>query len=677
MSAELLQVLTVATLATSAAIVLVLALRRSMRRRFGAVAAYTLWSIVPFVAVVGLLPAPVGDAPLPFEAGAIAQVLQAPAVAGTSLAVRFDPDPWISLVWLFGVAASTVILLRQQRRFISGLGRLVAEGDRLRAATSSGGPALVGALRPRIVVPADFEARFSSVERDLILEHERSHRRCGDAQVNLLAAALRCLFWFNPLVHFAASRLRFDQELACDARVIARFPEARRSYAGAMLKTQLADESRQEPGLPVGCYWQPSHPLKERITMLKHPLPGAQRRTLGFVLAATLITGTTYAAWASQPAVPRAMPGAASTPGAALRAELVLSIDGVPLDAKWNSRADGYTSIRHDAATAPSRWQFGLSDGQAFSVAIDRNGESWKLAGIPQLKGDGTIELASVLSHNAAAVGSPRLLLRDGEAGGLRVGEEDAAGFKGFGAQITFARAGSVAKSGAPAPQAASVPAQRHAASYRSLTRIAYPPAPLAAGTEGVVYVAVRVGEDGKPASVALHHVDPAAASALAPAALAGVASWRFNPAEQDGKPVASQEIVPIVFTREPSAWPSVSGGTLDGIRVSPPDEARAQSMDRPVTEDVTYRQMHAPKYPPEAVRDHVVGELLFKVLVDEHGTPQSVDVEKSDPPEAARTLAATSIEAIMQWRFNPALKAGRPHAGYILVPITFALDDA
>jgi TonB family protein len=113
-----------------------------------------------------------------------------------------------------------------------------------------------------------------------------------------------------------------------------------------------------------------------------------------------------------------------------------------------------------------------------------------------------------------------------------------------------------------------------------------------------------------------------------------------------------------------------VSGGTLDAIRVSP-------AVDHPPTENVTFREMHPPQYPAQAVKDKVTGELVFKVLIDEHGAPQSVDIEKSDPPEAARTFAQTSLEAIMQWRFNPGMKDGQPHAGYILVPITFALDDA
>jgi TonB family protein len=540
----LLQVLGLSTLASSIAALLVLALRKAMRRQFGAQAAYASWCVVPLSAAVALLPAPIATAPLPAVGATVSQVLLPLAAPAAASAWQFDAMPWLASLWMLGMVVSMLRLMRQQRRFLRALGPLSSGGGQLlRARTTVGCPALVGAWQPRIVVPADFDERFSPVERALIIEHEQLHRARGDAQINLFVAALRCLFWFNPLVQFAASRFRFDQELACDALVISRFPEARRPYADAMLKTQLAGDSWQEPGLPVGCYWQSSHPLKERITMLKHPLPGRARNALGFGIAAALSACCTYAAWAAQPA----------TPAPAL----------------------------HAAASASSQ---------------DK-------------------------------------------------------------------------------PAAAADAAQSRA-TYRSMKRIAYPPAQIAAKVEGVVYVKVHVAPDGNLTSALAERVDPPSASGLAETAVAGVKGWRFNPAAKAGTPVASDEIIPIAFSLRPDAVPKVTPGTLDAIRVSPPDEPGIASADRPPTEDVTFRDMHPPHYPPEAVQQKQSGDLVFKVLVDEHGAPQAVDVEKSDPPDAARIFTQASIEAIMQWRFNPGVKNGKPHDGYVLVPITFALHD-
>lgn len=218
-------------------------------------------------------------------------------------------------------------------------------------------------------------------------------------------------------------------------------------------------------------------------------------------------------------------------------------------------------------------------------------------------------------------------------------------------------------------------------ASYRSMRRIAYPQAQIAAKVEGVVFVKLHIDTEGNPVSasvdhVEVDHVESGSADALAEVAVAGVRTWRFNPAKRDGQPVASDEVVPIIFSLQPDAWPKVRAGTLDPIRVAPPDEPRAASADRPPTEDVTFREMHPPIYPEEAVKNRQSAELTLKVLVDEHGTPQSVDIEKSDPPEAEKVFAQASIDAIMQWRFNPAIKDGKPHDGWVRVPITFSLRD-
>lgn len=306
-SSGALRTLLCATLASSAAIVLVLMLRWPCCRILGAAAAYAIWILVPIAAAVALVPPTLRVAPAPLTPAAIGApvpMFQANPHTSSFLA-HADLGPWLSMVWLVGFLAAVAVFVYQQRRFIRSLGRLsVVSRDVLRAQTASGCPALIGAWRPRIVVPIDFEQRYSSSERELILAHERSHRLRGDAQFNLLAAALRCVFWFNPFIHIAASRFRFDQELACDAAVISRFPRSRRSYADAMLKTQLV-----EFGLPIGCHWQSlplsqsGHPLKERILMLKKPLPGRARATLGAAIAIGFVASGSYTAWAAQPAV--------------------------------------------------------------------------------------------------------------------------------------------------------------------------------------------------------------------------------------------------------------------------------------------------------------------------------------------------------------------------------------
>lgn len=293
--ADLLQALLETTVATTAAVLLVLALRRRLRATFGATVAYTAWALVPVAAIAVLLPA----ATNPLMAMPMAQVLVAAPTAAsmTDAASPIDWHPWLGAAWMLGALLAVLWFTRQQRGFRLGLGTLQRRADGLQQAQVIDGlPAAIGLWKPAIVLPADFDVRYSSEQRTLMVAHERMHIVRGDLHANALTAALRCVFWFNPLLHLAARPFRHDQELACDLRVIARHPHARRAYGEAMFKTQLALHS-----LPLGCYWG-SHPLKERIAMLKQPVPSSTRWIGGAALVAVLGLGVGFAAWSAQPA---------------------------------------------------------------------------------------------------------------------------------------------------------------------------------------------------------------------------------------------------------------------------------------------------------------------------------------------------------------------------------------
>ncbi|NEK70586.1 MAG: energy transducer TonB, partial [Xanthomonas perforans] len=164
-----------------------------------------------------------------------------PAMVAMPLNLQEGDHAWagtLMATWLVGAVAMTVALWWRQRRFVRSLGALHALKGEVWAATHDVGlPVSLGLWRPRIVLPMDFDTRYSAAERTLILTHERLHLRRGDLYANLLAALLLCIGWWNPLMHLAWRAFRLDQELACDAEVLTRYPGKRRSYATAMLKT--------------------------------------------------------------------------------------------------------------------------------------------------------------------------------------------------------------------------------------------------------------------------------------------------------------------------------------------------------------------------------------------------------------------------------------------------------
>lgn len=287
-----------ANLAAGAAIVAVMLLRKPARRAFGARAAYLLWIAPALAAGAALMPPASTPAPLAPRMMLDAVVLAGGAVEATVAGAPGLPAAALML-WIAGAAAAAALLLWRQARFMGAMRRREA------------GPAVVGAFRPRIVTPGDFETRFGPEEREVILAHEYAHLRAGDARTNALAAVALCACWFNPLVHLAIHLMRLDQELACDAAVLGRFPQARRLYAQVLLKAQLATQP-----LPFGCHWPSAaeHPLKERIAMLKAPLPAPARRFAGIATAALLSTVGAAAAWAAQPGAPEERPSPRAIP---------------------------------------------------------------------------------------------------------------------------------------------------------------------------------------------------------------------------------------------------------------------------------------------------------------------------------------------------------------------------
>ncbi|WP_099529670.1 M56 family metallopeptidase [Stenotrophomonas maltophilia] len=273
--------------------VLLAVMRPLLVRLGGAGLAYRSWWLLPMLLVALMLPLPqvallqqVPTLPLKVLPGAI------DGAAGQSL-------PWAGLLlafWAVGTGLRLLRDLRAQRRFERRMGPLTPRTDgSWQASADPGLPALVGLWRPRIVVGPAFDQQFTAQEQHLILQHERSHRRNGDHWANGALLLVRALFWFHPLLPWAARRFLRDQELACDARTIGPQPALRGLYASTLLKAQLV-----HPVAPAVCHWRSQPVLKERIAMLKQSKRKALPWVSGQVLVVGVCLGMGAVAWASQ-----------------------------------------------------------------------------------------------------------------------------------------------------------------------------------------------------------------------------------------------------------------------------------------------------------------------------------------------------------------------------------------
>jgi beta-lactamase regulating signal transducer with metallopeptidase domain len=359
---ELIPLLWHCTWVSSLATLVVLACRVPLRRLAGAELAYLAWALVPTVVLVSLLPRsmPVRHVVLDTAAadGPVAATLPFAAVQASAW-------PWLLLaVWAGGVCVALAVACMQQRRFRTGMRDAVAVGTgeggiAIYRARGDVGPALVGAWRAAIVLPADFDTRYTAGERMLILAHEHAHAARGDGFANAVCAAMLALAWFNPLAHAAVRIFRRDQEMACDAAVLRHCGQPK-TYANAMLKTELS----QRP-LPAGCAWLSTHPLKERIAMLNRSLPGRRRRWFGSgaVVAGTLLAaGVTYGGNPARHVAPQGSIGLelkVTSPGAPLSHSLLCIAPGQKVDVVGHG-APGeapQASFRITPDTTPGQWR--------------------------------------------------------------------------------------------------------------------------------------------------------------------------------------------------------------------------------------------------------------------------------------------------------------------------------
>ncbi|HEU0283963.1 MAG TPA: M56 family metallopeptidase, partial [Sphingomicrobium sp.] len=236
--------------ATSALVVLVLLVREPVRRHFGARVAYALWLIpaarLLMPTITETIERPVVAAtPRMFTTQAMGEPLLLSSVAPPqqSLVEQAGGWPTILMVLWLGVAgglfAARMLAFRRERSAILRDAEEIGRIGSIRLVRSGevSGPLAFGIFDRVIAVPADFETLYAEHEQRLALEHELAHHRSGDLVANLVAFTLLCLQWFNPLAWVAHAAFRFDQEAACDARVLEKRGAGDRSdYGRAIAK---------------------------------------------------------------------------------------------------------------------------------------------------------------------------------------------------------------------------------------------------------------------------------------------------------------------------------------------------------------------------------------------------------------------------------------------------------
>jgi protein TonB len=85
----------------------------------------------------------------------------------------------------------------------------------------------------------------------------------------------------------------------------------------------------------------------------------------------------------------------------------------------------------------------------------------------------------------------------------------------------------------------------------------------------------------------------------------------------------------------------------------------------------VEYIQAPQPEYPPLAKRNGEQGKVMLRVLVNERGRPERVEIAQSS---GSPRLDEAARQAAMRALFKPHLEDGRAIAVFAMVPINFSL---
>jgi beta-lactamase regulating signal transducer with metallopeptidase domain len=187
--------------------------------------------------------------------------------ARASYLARLTTAAWV--VYVSGLLASLLrLLFKSMRRravlrrrqqpssqlqllFVRLCGELGISRSELSLVSELRSPGTCYWLRSHVLLPTELVPQLDSDQLADVLRHELIHVRQHDYLWDQLAALACRLVFFHPLMWLAYRQLRWEQELACDYRVVEERKEARLPYAECLtrLARRFGEESRASEGI--------------------------------------------------------------------------------------------------------------------------------------------------------------------------------------------------------------------------------------------------------------------------------------------------------------------------------------------------------------------------------------------------------------------------------------------
>lgn len=255
--------------------------------------------------------------------------------------------------------------------------------------------------------------------------------------------------------------------------------------------------------------------------MLGQPSPSIFRRIVGRAAVVTLALACGYSAWAAQS---KDAPMTAVAAGR-IQVKAVLRIDGGEPQTFTYTVAPGARLTMLQQSSHGREW--------TVDAVVNRGADAQK----------GMLMLAATIRRDGKVFGTPKIGMNSGVPGTIRIGEEGPpSAFEGIELVVTL--------TDGDADKMAATDIGTHAVS--DLKPPAYPAEAVTRKLDGKVVLVLDLDAEGAVTGVNVERSEPA--GVFDAAAVEAAWKWRFEPARERGKAVASKVRVPVTFEVAKSA---------------------------------------------------------------------------------------------------------------------------
>ena len=499
-------------------------------------------------------------------------------------------------------------------------------------------PAVIGFVRPAILVPASALSGLTPAHLEAILLHELAHVRRGDYLVNVVQCVVEVLLFYHPAVWWVSSQIRREREHCCDD-VAASLCVDRMTYARAL--TSLEELRGPAPRLALGAA---GGDLLARIRRLIDPeRVSSPRVSGGFAMglivtiallalgtqAGSLAVGADQSATVAPPSRPvEAAPiVTAATPTSTTTSGTPIALPARP--ARPTQAAPAMTIVGAEPSARVDQDQ--TSSAGLSGTVRDRTGAVIPGVRIALSKYDPAVVTAASEAPLAAATSNARgeFVLDDLNAGSYLL-TISLVGFRTGRASIALT-----------AGQTRRIDVVLNVGSLTEYVSVQAP------GTAQRAEPSNPRAPQSNPQTVGTLLDD---AKLLYEQGLYAAATKAMERARELLRATAQEA---STITEAPTAAAQEAGPIRVGGSISAPKKIRHVS----------------PKYPAEALAAGVEGLVVVEAVIATDGTVRDVQVMSS-----VAMLDTAAMDAVRQWQFTPTLLNGTPVEVIITASVNFAI---